>query len=57
MKPYGREKKLQGFGKWKTDVHPPKGLVNWWENICEVLSRGRMKQITKKEIDREINDK
>jgi hypothetical protein len=56
MKPYGRENKLQGFGKWKTDVHPPKGLVNWWENICDLLSRSRMKQISKKEINREISE-
>lgn len=55
MKPYGREKKLQGTGAWKTDVHPSKGFMNWWENRCAFLTRGRMKQIIRKEINSEIN--
>ena len=54
MKPYGREKKLKGGEKWKTDVHPKKGYINQWETMCDFLSRGRMKQIWKKEIDDEL---
>ncbi len=56
MKPYGREKKLQGTGVWKQDVHPKKGYMNWWEDMCKFLSRGRMKQIWKKEIEDELSD-
>lgn len=56
MKPYGREKKLRGSGKWKVDVHPQKGYVNWWENMCDFLTRGRMKQILNKEIKEETNN-
>ena len=56
MKPYGREKKLQGTGAWKRDVHPKKGYVNWWENMCDFFSRSRMKQIWKKEINQELSD-
>lgn len=54
MKPYGRDKKLQGTGAWKRDVHPGKGFINWWENICLPYSRSRMKQMWKSEINKEI---
>ena len=56
MKPYGRDKKIKGTGKWKQDVHPPKGYINWWENMCNFLSRSRMKQVWKKEIKEEIEN-
>jgi hypothetical protein len=56
MRPYGREKKLQGTGVWKRDVHPPKGYVNWWENMCNFLSRSRMKQNWKKDVKCELSD-
>lgn len=55
MKPYGREKNIKGGKPWKTDVHPPKGYVNWWEGICKNLTRSRMKQIWIKEIEQELN--
>ena len=55
MKPYGREKKIKGGKAWKTDVHPKKGFVNWWENMCDFLTRSRMKQNLKKEIEDSIN--
>ena len=42
MKPYGREKKVTFPGK--TDCHPRKGFVNWWERITNNLSRSAMKQ-------------
>ena len=50
MKPYGREKKLHHF-KGKIDYHPhPKHkLRNWWESICDCLSRSTMKRKWKKE--------
>lgn len=51
MKTYGREKKLKGTGTWKRDVHPKKGYVNWWENMCDLLSRSRMKQLWKKDLN------
>ena len=54
MKPYGREKKLKGYGKWKRDVHPKKGYQNWWEDICDVFSRSKMKSIWKKEMSEEL---
>lgn len=54
MKPYGREKKLQGSGAWKIDVHPKKGYMNWWEDMIKLLSRSRMKQIYKNEIKEEL---
>ena len=54
MKPYGREKNLKGGKSWKVDVHPKKGFINWWENMCDYLKRGSMKQLWKKEIDDEI---
>jgi len=54
MKPYGREKSVKGRS-WKKDVHPPKGYINWWEDICDFLSRSAMKQQVKKEINKEIN--
>lgn len=49
MKPYGRDKKVNFPGK--TDYHPRKGFVNWWEKIACCLSRSAMKQKLKKEID------
>jgi len=58
MKPYGREKNIQGSGKWKVDHHiHMKGYVNWWENMCDFLTRSRMKQINTKEIEEEVLDR
>jgi hypothetical protein len=54
MKPYGRDKKVKGNGSWKKDYHPKKGYINWWEDIYDFLSRGRMKQLVNKEIEAEI---
>jgi hypothetical protein len=56
MKPYGRENKIKGGKPWKTDVHPKKGYINWWENMCDFLSRGRMKQIWKSDIKKDISE-
>ena len=56
MKPYGREKKVTGGQPWKKDYHPRKGEINWWEDICDFLSRSTMKQRSRKEIENEINE-
>ena len=59
MKPYGREKKLSSGGIWKKDYHIHRNghrLQNWWEDICKFYTRSVMKQKTKKEIDKELND-
>ena len=56
MKPFGREKNISSGRAWKIDNHPPKGYVNWWKNMCDFLTRSRMKQINKKEIDKEIEE-
>lgn len=55
MKPYGRVKTVKGGNNWKMDYHPKKGEHNWWETICCFLSRSRMKQIWKKDIEKEYN--
>ena len=53
MKPYGREKHVTGANTWKKDRHPhPKHKwMNWWETICDVISRKTMKQNWKREND------
>ncbi len=57
MKPYGREKKIKGGnGNWKIDCHPRKGLVNWWENRCDLLSRSSINQLWKRVVKTELND-
>lgn len=52
MKPYLRMKKIKGCGKWKEDVHPPKGYINWWENMCNFISRKTFKQELKRDVDK-----
>ena len=39
---------------WKKDIHPPKGHKNWWEDICDPISRSIMKLNFKKEINNQI---
>jgi len=61
MKPYGREKKLKSTTthdgrSWKKDYHPKPGYINWWEDICKFLTRSRIKQNVKKDINKELND-
>ena len=53
MKPYGRVKTVKG-SSWKKDIHPPKGHKNWWEDICDPISRSIMKLNFKKEINNQI---
>lgn len=57
MKPYGREKNLRGRGLGKIDVHarPKYKWKNWWEDMISPITRGRMKQIVKKEVEIELN--
>ena len=60
MKPYGREKKVEGSGGWKKDYHlhdrNHRKIESWWEGICDYVSRARMKQDIKKEIKKEIEE-
>ena len=56
MKPYGRERNVKGGKPWKKDVHPPKGYINWWESMIDLLSRSSIKRKWKKEINQELND-
>lgn len=51
MKPEGR--KMVKFPA-KRDVHPKKGWVNWWEDICRLIPRSTRKQKLKKEIENEM---
>lgn len=51
MKPYLRDKKIKGSGKWKQDHHPKKGYMNWWEEMCNFVYRSNVKQKLKKEIN------
>lgn len=53
MKPYGRVKTVKG-SSWKKDILPPKGHKNWWEDICDPISRSIMKLNFKKEINNQI---
>ena len=53
MKPYGREKKIM---RNIPDYHPRKGWRNWWDDMCDFLSRSTMKQKLKKEIDKELEE-
>ena len=57
MKPYGREKKVKGDITWKRDYHihqKNRKLKNWWEGICDLISRKTMKQNLKRDIEGEI---
>lgn len=51
MKPEGRKKVR--FPE-KRDVHPRKGMVNWWENRANTTSRKARKQEVSKDIERKI---
>lgn len=51
MQPEGRKKvRFQS----KKDVHPPKGFINWWEDMTCLIDRKTRKQKLKKEIDNEL---
>ena len=58
MKPYGREKKISGSGRWKKDYHlhdkNHRKLESWWEDICCFISRKTMKQLFKKQFNSEL---
>lgn len=65
MKPYGREKKVNGsshkYGShWKKDYHVHdrnhRKVESWWEEICDYLSRTSIKGLVKKQIDDEISE-
>ena len=52
MKPYGLGNKTRF--PHKTDCHPPKGWINWWEDIQNIISRKTMKQDIKKELENDL---
>lgn len=49
MQPYGRIKYYNG--RYKTDCHPRKGYMNWWEDVCDYVSRKTLKQLWKKNLE------
>lgn len=64
MKPYGREKKINGsshvFGShWKKDYHlhdkNGRKVESWWEGIACYLSRSKMKQDIMQKIKEEYS--
>ena len=52
MKPEGR--KYYKFPS-KTDCHPKKGYINWWEDVTDCIARNVRKLMIKKEIENETN--
>lgn len=59
MKPYGRYKVVKGGNTWKIDhhIHPKRKYMNWWEDICDYFSRGRIKQEVNVEIKNQMEQK
>lgn len=58
MKPYGRNKKIQGAGSWKKDYHihlKNRKVGNWWEDWCTTICRSTMKSQLKKEVITELD--
>lgn len=51
MQPLGR-KKLRFPGK--TDCHPPKGYINWWEDTISPCKKSA-RQEAKREISNEVS--
>jgi hypothetical protein len=55
MRPYGRHKKVRFPSK--TDYHPKKGYINWWEDVCDVIPRKTMKRIWMRDLQKELQEK
>ena len=58
MKPYGREKKIKGCGKWKVDYRIRRNgrkIGNWWEDMCNLVPRKTMKQNLFRELTTKKN--
>ena len=53
MKPEGRQH--YNFPS-KTDCHPKKGYINWWEDVTDCIARNVRKLMMKKEIEKEIEE-
>lgn len=60
MKPYYQGKKLVGNGSWKKDYHihdkNHHKVENWWVDLNEWLTRTTLKQRTRREIEKELED-
>lgn len=57
MKPYGLIKNVKFH--CKRDCHPRRkyGEMNWWEDeCCNIVKRGSLNQIWKKEVKEELLD-
>ena len=50
MKPEGR--RYYKFPS-KTDCHPKKGYINWWEDVTDCIARNVRKLMIRKEIENE----
>lgn len=51
MKPLGQKPKKFNY----EDCHPPKGFVNWWEDICDE-DKTEDKREWKKRVEKELQD-
>lgn len=59
MKPYGREKNIKGSGIWKKDYRiriKNRKIGNWWEDMCNFVSRSSMKRKAQEEAFNDIED-
>lgn len=62
MKPYGRkDESIKGGNDWKKDYHchdnKHRKIGSWWEEMSEdYIDRGAIKQRTKKQIEKDIED-
>ncbi len=54
MKPLGRSY-FKHKGLSKQDVHPPKGWINWWEDVV-TPNKTREKRLAQNDIIKEIYD-
>ena len=56
MKPYGREKMYKNPSKQDHRINPKKMWVNWWEQVCGLLTRGRMKHDWKQQVKKDLHE-
>lgn len=62
MKPYGRkDEPIKGGNDWKKDYHchdkNHRKIGSWWEEMSEdYIDRGAIKQRTKKQLEKDIED-
>lgn len=57
MQPYGRLTNIKGSGVWKKDYHVRvnnRKIGNWWEDIAQPISKSRINQMVKRQIEKEL---